>query len=108
MQEDFVWETYYLRIWNSQHDKKRLETFLHSKMPFFRKISENRKFGESIIDKAADILRLHKGIQAKLYNHCTKRYLMMNKHPNVSSKMHTIFSWCSISCDTVPLPACDT
>ena len=50
---------------SSQHDKKQLDTFLFSKMPFFRKICRDRNFGENIIDKAADILKRHKGTQSK-------------------------------------------
>ena len=63
-------------------------------------ISGNRKFGESIIDKAADILKRHKGTQSKLYNHCTRRYFMMHKHPNVLSRMCTVFQYDKTYSDT--------
>ena len=76
---------------SSQHNNNELNNFLLSKMSVFRKISRDRKFGEKSIDKTADILKRFKSTQSKLYNNCIRRYFMMIKHPNLSSRMRTVF-----------------
>ena len=62
-------------------------------MPLFKKISGERKIGKNITDKVADIFKRHKGSQSKLYNHSIRRFKKKKKHPNLSTRIQTIFQY---------------